>query len=278
MTRIAILTDSTAYLEEDYVGNHPVRVIPLSVHFQGMVQKEGRPGTYDLFFKMLSEVKDDFPTTSQPSAGDFLEAYKEYLDKEYEIIVITISSGISGTWQSANTALEMTDTSDRISIIDSQSTAGNLKAFVQQAVKLASEGKTRQEIVAEIEAQKEKSGVRLTVDTLDYLKKGGRLSNAGALIGNLLNIRPVLGLIDGIVQPVSKARGKKKALQKMLDDIPESAFLIHAAHVVSPAEAQLLKNQLVQKFPNAEVVVSELGPVIGSHLGPGALGVLYLYK
>jgi DegV family protein with EDD domain len=277
MTKIAILTDSTAYLENDYVENNPVKVIPLSVHFQGMVQKEGPPGTYDLFFKMLSEVKD-FPTTSQPSAGEFLEAYKEYLDKEYEIIVITISSGISGTWQSANTALEMTDTSDRISIIDSQSTAGNLKAFVQQAVKLASEGKTRQEIVAEIEAQKEKSGVRLTVDTLEYLKKGGRLSNAGAMIGNLLNIRPVLGLINGTVQPVFKARGKKKALQKMLDDIPESTYLIHAAHVVSPAKAQLLKNQLVQKFPNAEVVVSELGPVIGSHLGPGALGVLYLYK
>ena len=277
MTKIAILTDSTAYLENDYVEKNPVKVIPLSVHFQGMVQKEGPPGTYDLFFKMLSEVKD-FPTTSQPSAGDFLEAYKEYLDKEYEIIVITISSGISGTWQSANTALEMTDTFDRISIIDSQSTAGNLKAFVQQAVKLASEGRTRQEIVAEIEAQKEKSGVRLTVNTLEYLKKGGRLSNAGAMIGNLLNIRPVLGLIDGTVQPVFKARGKKKAVQKMLDDIPESSYLIHAAHVVSPAEAQLLKNQLVQKFPNAEVVVSELGPVIGSHLGPGALGVLYLYK
>lgn len=273
---IHIITDSTAYLEKSYLEHHPVTVVPLSVHFDEEVEKEGLPGTFDTFYEKL-KTSSSFPSTSQPSAGEFLKAYQESLDQGNEIIVMTISSGISGTYHSAHTAVELSGASSMISLIDSQTTAGNLKGLVQMAVSLAAEGKDRKEIVSLLEAQKINSGVRLTVDTLDYLKKGGRLSNAGALIGNLLNIKPVLGLIDGVVQPILKARGKKKALQKMMDAIPPTSFLIHIAHALAFKEAEQLKEQVAQKFPNATVVLSELGPVIGSHLGPGALGILYLH-
>lgn len=277
MSSIHIITDSTAYLEKPYLENNPVTIVPLSVHFDGEVEKEGFPGTFDAFYEKL-KTSSSFPSTSQPSAGEFLKAYQASLDLGNEVIVITISSGISGTYHSAHTAVELSGASDRISVIDSRTTAGNLKGLVQMAVNLAAKGKTREEIVTAIEAQKGNSGVRLTVDTLDYLKKGGRLSNTGALIGNLLNIKPVLGLIDGVVQPVSKARGKKKAVKQMVDAIPAGSFLIHIAHALAFDEAEQLQKQVAEKFPDASVVLSELGPVIGSHLGPGALGILYLHR
>ncbi len=276
MSAIEIITDSTAYLDESYILNNPISIVPLSVHFDGEVEKEGLPGTFDSFYEKLKTSKN-FPTTSQPSAGEFLQAYEKALDAGQEIIVLTISSGISGTYHSAYTAVELSGASDRISVIDSQTTAGNLKALVQMAVDLAAEGLSRQEIVSRIEAQKLKSGIRLTVATLEYLKKGGRLSNAGALIGNLLNIKPVLGLLEGTVKPVSKARGKKKAVQQMVDAIPDNAYLIHVAHALAAEEAQELSKEVAARFPMAKVFVSELGPVIGSHLGPGTLGILYMH-
>ncbi len=277
MPKISIITDSTAYLENNFIENHPVTVVPLSVHFDGTIEKEGLPGTFRPFYEKLSS-SSVFPTTSQPSAGEFLETYEKLIAEGQEIIVITISSGISGTYQSAQTAKELCDAKEKISVIDSQTTAGNLKALVEIAVSMASEGKGLQEIVSHIEDQKNKSGVRLTVSTLDYLKKGGRLSGTGAFIGKLLNIKPVLGLIDGTVQPVSKARGMKKAISEMVKTIPPTAFTIHIAHAMAQSEAEILRQQVEKKFPDADVFLSELGPVIGSHLGPGAMGVLYLYK
>jgi len=277
MSKIAIITDSTAYLEKNFLEHHPVTVVPLSVHFGGVIEKEGLPGSFSLFYEKLS-TSSLFPTTSQPSAGEFLEAYEKLIAEGQEIIVMTISSGISGTYQSAQTAKELSDAKDKISVIDSQTTAGNLKALVEIAVGMASEGKGVQEIVSHIEDQKNKSGIRLTVSTLDYLKKGGRLSGTGAFIGKLLNIKPVLGLIDGVVQPVSKARGMKKAISEMVKAIPPTAFTIHIAHAMAQKEAEILCQQVEKKFPDASVILSELGPVIGAHLGPGAMGVLYLYK
>ena len=277
VSSIYFITDSTAYLEESYIAANPVRVVPLSVHYDGKMEKEGLPGTFEPFFTSLRN-SDTFPTTSQPSAGEFLEVYRELLAQDHDIIVLTISSGISGTYHSASTAVEMSDAPDRISVIDSQTTAGNLKALVQMGIRMASEGKSRDEIVAELEKQKNNSGVRLTVETLDYLKKGGRLSNAGAFIGTLLNIKPVLGLINGTVQPVGKARGKKKALARMVAAVPNGTFLVHVAHVMSADEAGVLRELLEAQLPQAEIILSELGPVIGAHLGPGAMGILYLYR
>ena len=277
MPGIQIITDSTAYLESAYLEQYAVKVVPLSIHFNGKVETEGVPGTFESFYASLAG-SDVFPTTSQPSAGQFLEAYKDSLENGDEIIVLTISSGISGTYHSACTAAELSGSSDKISVIDSRTTAGNLKGLVETAVTMAAEGKSREVIVAHLESQKNRSGVRLTVETLEYLKKGGRLSNTGALIGNLLNIKPVLGLIDGTVQPVAKTRGKKKAIQGMIDAVPETSFLIHVAHVLSVEEASQVCDQLRVKFPDAQVILSELGPVIGAHLGPGTLGILYLYK
>ena len=276
MSSIFVITDSTAYLEQAYLDANPVQVVPLSVHFNGNVSEEGAPGSFDDFYHQLA-ASPTFPTTSQPSAGAFLEAFQQPLAKGMDIIVLTISSGISGTYQSACTAVELSGASDRISVIDSQTTAANLKVLVQLAVSMAGDGYSRGEIVTFLEMQQRHSGIRLTVDTLEYLKKGGRLSNTGAFIGNLLNIKPVLGLIDGTVQPVGKTRGKKKALEMMMEAIPTNASTIHVAHAMAAKEAESLRQQVAAKFPDATVLLSELGPVIGAHLGPGALGILYLW-
>src|SRR5690606_14989600 len=144
---------------------------------------------------------------------------------------------LSGTFNSANAAASIVDSS-KISVIDSLTSAANLKALVEKATLLSSEGLTREDIVKEIEKQKNYTGIRLTVATLDYLKRGGRLSTAEAMIGSLLNIKPIIGLIDGKLEALNKVRGKKKAMEKMLEDIPPTAYSIGICHIGILEEAK----------------------------------------
>lgn len=272
---IQIVTDSTAYIEKPDMEKFGIKVVPLSVNFEDTVSDEGFPGEFDDFFQRLS-VSQHFPTTSQPSAGAFAAVYKKALEEGKEIITITISSQLSGTYNSAITAASMVDQS-KVSVIDSETTAANLKELVMMAVDLAAEGITREEIVNRIEAQKKRMGINLTVGTLEYLKKGGRLSNTGALIGNLLNIKPIIALVEGKLVPVGKVRGRKNAIEKISEGIPEDVKTINICHIFALDEATEIKEHLNNKYPNATINVEVLGPVIGAHLGPKALGVLYSY-
>lgn len=275
MSNIQIITDSTSYINKSFVEEKGIVVVPLSVHFEGEIETEGFVGEYESFFNRLANAKD-FPTTSQPSIGAFVQEYEKAIEANKEIIVITISSKLSGTFNSANSAAKIVDES-KISVIDSESTASNLKAFVEIALDMIEKGHTRAEIVSKIEEQKKKSSICLTVDTLDYLQKGGRLSNTGAFFANLLNIRPIIALVDGKLEGVAKTRGKKKAMEKMIELIPQDAFRISVAHIYALDEAQAVKETLQEKFPKAVVTIDDLGPVVGAHLGPKALGLCYLY-
>jgi len=165
----------------------------------------------------------------------------------------------------------------KVSVVDSLTTAANLKALVEKAIELSESGLSRQQIVDEIEEQKKRTSIRLTVSTLDYLKKGGRLSSAGAMIGSLLNIKPIIGLIDGKLEPISKVRGKKKALDKMLEDIPYNVSTIGICHIGIMDAALEYQKIIQERFPNASTEIYELGPVIGSHLGLETMGVCYMY-
>ncbi|MDR5658707.1 DegV family protein [Serpentinicella sp. ANB-PHB4] len=275
MSKIKIVTDSTSYMDQDFIQQHNITVVPLSVHFENKVTEEGFVGEFQTFFDRLA-TSQDFPSTSQPPVGAFVKVYEEILNEDVEIIVLTISSKLSGTYSSAHTAGQFVD-KNKISIIDSESTASNLKAFVQIALEMADQGYSRKEIVERIETQKKRSGICLTVDTLEYLKRGGRLSNTGAFFANLLNIRPVIALVDGKLEGIAKVRGKKKAIDKMINEIPESAFKISICHIFAEEEAFETKNMISTRFPEAEISIDPLGPVVGAHLGPQALGICYLY-
>lgn len=268
---IKIVTDSTAYISKEECQSLGIRVVPLSVTFSGVTEDEGAPGEFEAYFEKL-KTSPDFPTTSQPSPDAFVKVYEELAEDGSEIITLVISAKLSGTYNSALVAADMT-APDKISVIDTESTASNLKLLVFRAKELADQGHSRQEIVSALEEEKKKTGISLTVDTLDYLKKGGRLSGAQALLGSLLNVKPVIALVDGKLEPVGKVRGKGKALELMISRIPENVEQIRICHIFAMEEAQELKARLEQKFSGIEVYIDELGPVVGSHLGPKAIGL-----
>lgn len=275
MPKIKVITDSTAYIDREFASQHNIEIVPLSVNFEGEIKDEGFPGEFEEFFQRLARSKD-FPTTSQPSVGAFSVAYNKALDEGYEIIVLTISSKLSGTYNSASTAAVQVDES-KISVIDSETSAANLKALVEMALDLIGEGLAREEIAAKLEAQKKRTSIYLTVGTLDYLKKGGRLTSTAAFFGSLLNIRPIIALKDGKLEGVAKVRGKKKALEKMIEAIPRETTGIGLCHIDALDEALEVKSILEKSFPMVKITIEELGPVIGAHLGPKALGICFKY-
>lgn len=271
MSNIQIIVDSTAYLAKEYIIQNNIEVVHLSVELDEVRTREGLPGEFEVFFNRLEKSKD-FPKTSQPPVGEFAECYKRAFEKFDEIIVITFSSKLSGTYSSAVVAAEMFEDKD-ITVIDSKTAVGNYRAIVDKTVKLAKIGVGKEEIIKEIKKIQDNMSINLTVDSLEYLKRGGRLSNAQAIVGSLLNIKPIIGLIDGELIATDKVRGKKKALEFMISKIPIYVKEISVEHVQNLEEAERIKSLLESKFEYAKVSVNEIGPVIGAHLGPKAIGL-----
>ncbi|NLK44054.1 MAG: DegV family protein [Tissierellia bacterium] len=274
MTKIKIITDSTAYLAKEYAEQEKVTVVPLNYIFGDETGKEPFPGEFNDFFEKLKTTKL-FPSTSQPSAGDFFEAFNQAFEEGYEsIVAILLSSKLSGTYNSAVLAKNMLD-NKRIIIIDSLNSAANLKFLVEEAVNMAKLGRTVEEIKAHINKMKEKMHVYLTTDTLEYLSRGGRLSSVQATVGNILNIKPLIELKDGELKLLEKVRGKNKAISSIIAKVPEDVKKIGVCHVLDEENAEKMKLALEEKFPQATVTLDELGPVIGSHLGPKGIGICF---
>ncbi|HID63293.1 MAG TPA: DegV family protein [Anaerolineae bacterium] len=274
---IQIVTDSSAYLPADLVQQHNIHVIPLKVLFGDKTYREGVDLSQQEFYRMLAEAKT-LPTTSQPSAGEFFDLYSELSKDGHEIISIHISSKLSGTISSAQSAKEMLPEA-RITIVDSASTAMGLGLMVLTAAKAVAEGKITAEIVATVEKMIPAMNVVFVVDTLEYLQKGGRIGGAAALVGTLLKIKPILCLKDGRVEPLDKVRSKRKALVRLLDVIEERVgpgTPIRAAvlHAEALDEAKELEQKVRARFNCTEYYFTELGPVLGTHTGPGVLGLV----
>ncbi|MFC2023320.1 DegV family protein [Chloroflexota bacterium] len=274
---IKIVTDSTAYLPDEFIREHDIQVVPLCVHFGEEEFKECVNLTNEEFYARLKKAPE-LPTTSQPSAGEFYEVYKELDDAGHEILTLTISSKLSGTWNSAMAAKEMLPEA-KISIVDSQSTSLGLQLMVDAAVQAVNEGATRAEAVERIEIIRDKVQVLFVVDTLEYLAKGGRIGNGKAFMGTMLRIKPILALQDGAIEPLEQVRSKRKALARMEDLIVEHAgsngaqAKVTIAHALAPHEAEAAKDDLCARLGCPQPVVTDIGPVIGTHTGPGVVGV-----
>jgi DegV family protein with EDD domain len=274
---IKIVTDSTAYLPEATVRQHNIHIVPLYVHFGEEAFREGVEISNEEFYARLKEAPV-LPTTSQPSAGEFREVFKELTEAGHEIMVLTISSKLSGTWNSAMAAKEMLPEA-KICVIDSLSTSIGLQLMVGAAIEAAAAGATCQEIADQIEEIKRKMYVLFVVDTLEYLAKGGRIGNAKAFLGTLLKVKPILILQDGAIEPLEQVRSKHKALNRMLDLAveylgdkgPQAKVAITNALVTE--EAWAWGQELKARVGCAEPIVGDLGPVIGTHTGPGVIGV-----
>lgn len=274
MSKIKIITDSTAYITKEYAQKENITVVPLNYIFGDDIGKEPFPGEFNDFFEKLKTTRL-FPSTSQPSAGDFFEAYNQAFEEGYEsIIAILLSSKLSGTYNSAVLAKNMLD-NKRIIIIDSLNAAANLKFLVEEAVHMIKIGKTIEEIAYHLNSLKEKMHVYLTTDTLEYLSRGGRLSAVQATFGNMLNIKPIIELKDGELKLLEKVRGKNKAISAIIEKVPDDVRKIGICHVLDKEYAEKMKQMLDERFPNASITIDEIGPVIGSHLGPKGIGICF---
>jgi DegV family protein with EDD domain len=274
---IKIVTDSTAYLPEAFIREHDIRVVPLCVHFGDEAYREGVELSNEEFYTRLKEAPA-LPTTSQPSAGEFHRVFEELVKDGHEIVTLTISAKLSGTWNSAMAAKEMLPDAG-ISVIDTESTSIGLHLLVSAAIQAIATGATRQEVVDQIEEIKERMCVFFVVDTLEYLARGGRIGNAKAFVGTLLKVKPILALQDGAIEPVEQVRSKRKALNRMLELV--QAHLASNGHEAKVGlanalvldEAKAFGQEVQARLGCPEPFVSDLGPVIGTHTGPGVIGI-----
>lgn len=274
---IKIVTDSTAYLSQAIVQEHDIRVVPLYVHFGEEAFKEGVEISDEEFYTRLKEAPA-LPTTSQPSAGEFHQVFEELTKAGHEIVTLTISSKLSGTWNSAMAAKEMLPEAS-ISVVDTFSTAVGLHLMVNAAIKAAAAGATREEIVERVEEIKKTSQLWFVVDTLEYLAKGGRIGNARAFMGTLLKVKPILTLQDGAIEPCEQVRSKPKALARLIEIAQEYVgnkgpqAKVAVLNALVPDEAEALGQELVERMGCAPPLIGDLGPVIGTHTGPGVVGI-----
>ncbi|MFC2029101.1 DegV family protein [Chloroflexota bacterium] len=274
---IKLVTDSTAYLPEERVRELDIRVVPLCVHFGQEICHEGIDITGEEFYARLKS-EPELPTTSQPSAGEFLEVFKELHEAGHEIVCLTISSKISGTWNSALAAKDMLPEAD-ISVVDSLYTTVALQLMVEAAAETIGAGATREEVVKQVEEIRGKMLLLFVVDTLEFLAKGGRIGNARALLGTVLKVKPILVLQEGAIEPLEQVRTKKKAVARMEALVQEhlgdnaSEARLGITHALVPEEAEALKKEMMQLLGCQEPLIHELGPVIGTHTGPGLLGI-----
>lgn len=276
MAKIGIVTDSTAYLEPDYIKANDIKVVPLKVIFDDESFREGVDISNEEFHDRLKEP-GVFPTTSQPSAGEFLEAYQDMAGRYDALLSIHISAGISGTVDSARTAAaEMGDYN--IEIIDSRYTSIQLLMIIDKLVKARDQGKDMEELKSLADKLIEESELLFLVDTLEYLKRGGRIGGAQAFLGSMLRIKPIL-YIDGTIDALEKVRGSHKALDRLVELVAEKLggkkAQVGLTHVQDPDRMQELLEKVKESLncdPSA-IVYNETGPVIGAHAGPGTVGL-----
>jgi fatty acid kinase fatty acid binding subunit len=275
----AIVCDTTSYLPEAIIDQRGVELVNLYVALGGEQRKELEIGDYGAFFERL-RASDEGATTSQPSIGDFIEVYGPLLDAGRSIVSIHLASGISGTYEAAVQArqrlLDEGRDGDRIHVVDSRTACGGMGMLVLAAAAAIDGGATAEEAVRRVDDTRERLRMWFAIDTLEYLRKGGRIGAARAWMGSALQIKPILTLEDEIT-PVERVRTKRRAFDRLvqyaeeLRDEGRDAWVVQ--HIRDPENAQRLVERCRGVMGSEPLFVSEIGPVIGAHTGPGLLGV-----
>ena len=277
---VIIVCDSTADLPRELIKEYGIHIVPLKVHFGEKEYKDGVDITPKEFYKKL-QASDVLPTTSQPSPGEFAESYENILKMGGSTIIsIHISAHLSGTYRSATVAKSMLPEAD-IEVIDSKQASTVLGLIVLEAARAAKSGKTKEEILALIGEMVEKIKVFFMVDSLEYLEKGGRIGKAQAILGSMLNIKPILTLEEGIIVPAAKTRGRAKGMEQLLLKMKSEIGTGKQArmaimHAIEYDGMETLRDRVRNKWQPEELIVSDIGPVIGTHVGPGTIALIGL--
>jgi DegV family protein with EDD domain len=281
MSKVAIITDSTAYLPDDIVKANNLTITPQVLIWGEEIFQDGVNIQPDEFYRKLEHAKT-MPTTSQVAIVDMKAAFEKLLDTGYDVLGIFISSKLSGTIQSAVQAKEMLPkAASKIAIVDSLSTSMAMGFHIMTAARAAQAGAGLAECQQlAIDAQKH-TGVFFVVDTLEFLRRGGRIGGAQALLGSALNIKPVLTLVEGSIETADKVRTKKKAIERMVDLVAEKVagrtpVRVATLHANAEDDARALLETAAIRLNAIEKVFSSVSPVIGTHTGPGTIGLAFM--
>lgn len=279
---IKIVTDSSAHLPLEQRQKHDITVVPLNAIFGDKVYKDEIDLTTEQFYEMLPRAKEH-PKTSQPSAGEFAQVYRPLLEAGREIVSIHLPSKLSGTYASACAAKAELENQFKkalpLTIVDTPWLSMALGLLCIAAAQAAEAGKSREEVVAAINALIPKLNLIFVLDTLEYLRRGGRIGGAKAMLGTLLNVKPMLQIENGQVEPLEQLRSRAKALKRLIEVMEErverKSVHVSVLHAQAPDDAEVLAKEVRAKFDCKEFYMTEIGPVIGIHSGPKAIGLAF---
>lgn len=275
---VKIITDTMCDVPEAYVKAYNIKVMPLTVHFGSESYKDGVDITMEEFYRRL-EGSENLPTTSQVPPIEFLDVFREELDKGNEIICINGSGKMSGTYNSAILAKTQLG-SGKIVVIDSEGVTLGAGMLAIKAARLAEQGLSAADIEGEIRNSVKSMRYFYIVDTLKNLQKGGRISLSAAVLGSLLSIKPIITVKDGKLELIDKARGIKKALSTTFDIIKDNGWSLEGKvvginHTATPENFKLLEEYLTKEYHVKEIIRGEVGSVVATHAGPGAVAMYF---
>lgn len=276
-----IITDSTSDITQVDARERNIQVVPLHILFEDGEYHDGVNITTEEFYTKLENSKT-LPQTSQPSPEDFVKIFENAKSKDEPVLVITLSSSLSGTYQSATIAKDICEY-EKIYLIDSQTVTLGLKILVDYAVLLRNTGKSIEETVEILEREKQNIRIFASIDTLEYLRKGGRLSSTAALAGTLLNIKPIVKVEDGSVSMAAKARGKNNSYSKIKTLIEEAGGIDESKpYTLGYTGSSSNLTQFISFIENTynlkDCPISAIGSTVGVHAGPGACGLAFFIK
>ena len=270
----AVVTDSTADLPDDWRSTYGIEVVPLKVLFGKETFRDRVDMTDEQFFTRLA-ASSTLPTTSAPSPGEFAEVYTRLAKDHDGCISIHIGSQLSATAEAARVGAQSVD-GFRVEVIDSETVTMPM-AFL---CRVAAESPTLDEAVANVLQRVPNCRVLALLDTLRYLEMGGRLSRAQALIGTMLDLKPILIVKDREIKPIDRVRTKNRAIGRMIDHFKSEGAVEHVGvmHAQSPDEAERIAASLREATPDAEIAIGQIGAVLGTHVGPKAVGIVYIKR
>jgi DegV family protein with EDD domain len=273
---VAIVSDTCHYLPSGVVAEQGIHEVSLYVHWPDGAQRESEISDYDAYYRRLGN-DSALPTTSQPSIGDFLEVYEPLLTAGDDIVSVHLAGGMSGTVRAAEQAREqLGERAERVHVVDSASACGGEGLVVMAAVAAARSGADGAAVAQHAREARGTLKMWFALDTLEYLRRGGRIAGAQAWLGSALRIKPIL-TVESEITPVERVRTSRRAFERMVDLLRERAAAGADAwmvqHIQAPDEAAELAKRGTEVFGVPPRVISEIGPVIGTHVGPGLLGV-----
>jgi len=281
MSKIAIVTDSTTYMPAELAQKYNIAIAPQVLIWDDKTYKDGVDIKSGEFFTKLKTAKT-MPTTSQVAVVSFQEIFLDLVNKDYEVLAVLVSSKLSGTVQSAMQAKDLMGAAgNKIHVVDSQSVAMALGFQALAVARAIEDGANLKDAIAFAETLHEKSGVFFAVDTLEFLHRGGRIGGAQRFLGTMLNMKPILAIQNGRVEGIERIRTKSKAIERVFEMVVEktkgvSPLHLATLHANAPDEAKSLLEKTTKELNPMESVFAEVSPTVGTHAGPGTVGLAYL--